>query len=274
MIHPTNRWRDRGTAPFGAPGRRAEIVEARSGGRCRVDDDAPPLPGRPRPLVVVTAFGAFPRVPVNASELLLPVIVAEIRRRRPLVRVESAVLATEWHAGPDAALDLLGRLRPALVLHLGVSNRARGLEVECVGRNACEAAPDAVGMVPPAGCLLDEPRQAIGVGLPTARIVHRLARLGIPARLSRDAGGYLCNAVLFHSLHAVQKAGMATRVGFVHLPASLTAAGVHGRKGRRVPLTAAQVAHGIGEIVALSLGGGWFDEAASMVRGLASRRID
>jgi pyrrolidone-carboxylate peptidase len=36
---------------------------------------------------------------------------------------------------------------------------------------------------------------------PAARLVQRLRMEGLPAQLSADAGRYLCNAVLFESLH-------------------------------------------------------------------------
>ena len=40
----------------------------------------------------------------------------------------------------------------------------------------------------------------MAASLPVQHIVTRLRRLGIPAFVSRDAGGYLCNATLYHSL--------------------------------------------------------------------------
>jgi pyroglutamyl-peptidase len=61
-------------------------------------------------------------------------------------------------------------------------------------------------------------------------IVARLRRLGIAAFVSRDAGTYLCNAVLYHSLLSAKDLekdllGAHRRVGFVHIPAALARKG-------------------------------------------------
>src|SRR5690606_17841836 len=57
--------------------------------------------------------------------------------------------------------------------------------------------------------------------LPARRIVEHLRRRSLPACLSRNAGGYLCNAVLYHSLQSARGAEWQMRSGFVHLPATL-----------------------------------------------------
>jgi pyroglutamyl-peptidase len=51
--------------------------------------------------------------------------------------------------------------------------------------------------------------------------VTRLRRRGLPARISRDAGGYLCNALLYHSLEIARRSSLPSRTGFIHLPANL-----------------------------------------------------
>ena len=39
--------------------------------------------------------------------------------------------------------------------------------------------------------------------------------------ISRDAGGYLCNALLYRGLEVTRGQAQAPRIGFVHLPSSL-----------------------------------------------------
>ncbi|MGZ5851566.1 MAG: pyroglutamyl-peptidase I family protein, partial [Hyphomicrobium sp.] len=53
------------------------------------------------------------------------------------------------------------------------------------------------------------------------RIVERLRKLGVPAGTSTDAGRYLCNALLYHSLSAASALAQPHLVSFVHLPADL-----------------------------------------------------
>ena len=101
---------------------------------------------------------------------------------------------------PQKLADLLARPGTALALHFGVSKQAEGFQIELVGRNACRAVGRRRGQLP-----ANEPDRA-GPGLagprtlPAERIVARLPQLGMPVRTSTDAGGYLCNALLYHSL--------------------------------------------------------------------------
>jgi pyroglutamyl-peptidase len=91
--------------------------------------------------------------------------------------------------------------------------------------------------------------------LPAAHIVTRLRRRGLPARISRDAGGYLCNALLYRSLEIAQVHGAPGRSGFVHLPANL----VNERRPAYEPRTGTRlswddVIDGSLEILAAALG--------------------
>jgi pyroglutamyl-peptidase len=54
--------------------------------------------------------------------------------------------------------------------------------------------------------------------LPLRQIEQALLAQGIPARLSGTAGSFLCNACVYHFLHAVRLRPMPPLVGFLHLP--------------------------------------------------------
>jgi pyroglutamyl-peptidase len=173
-----------------------------------------------RTTVLITGFGPFPGVPVNATMLLVPELARAAAKQFPGVRIATEVLATEWAAAPRRLHDLLSEISPDIVLHFGVSPRARGLEVEARARNVCTQAPDAAGILPPGAAIRDGGAELLFATLPVQHIVARLRRRGIPAFVSRDAGGYLCNATLYHSLIAAREAA-GRRVGFVHVPAVL-----------------------------------------------------
>jgi len=209
-----------------------------------------------RTSVLITGFGPFPAVPVNATMRLLPELAEVAPRLFPDVRFAFAVLPTEWAAGPRRLQLLLAEAAPDLALHFGVSSRARGFEIEQRARNACAATPDAAGALPAAAGVLGVGPQYLPVSLPLRHIVARLRRLGIAAFISRDAGAYLCNAALYHSLIcAKDAAGRGRRVGFVHIPATLARPGGanRGRSGA-CPLTWEQTLEGTLEILATCLG--------------------
>jgi pyroglutamyl-peptidase len=164
------------------------------------------------------------------------------------------VLATEWAAAPRRLDGLLADVRPDLVLHFGVSSRARGFEVEQRAANVCVQMPDAAGILPPGERLSADGAEHLKASLPVQHIVARLRARGIPAFVSRDAGGYLCNATLYHSLGCAREAP-GRRVGFVHIPATLGRPGAanRGRVGA-CRLTWEQAAAGGLEILAACLG--------------------
>jgi pyroglutamyl-peptidase len=207
-----------------------------------------------RSTVLVTGFGPFPGVPVNATMRLLPELVRVATSRFPDVRLVAEILPTEWAAAPRRLDRLLADVDPDLALHFGVSSRARGFEIERRAQNACSVQPDAAGVLPVAPALSNDGAEHLAVSLPVQHVVARLRRRGIPAFASRDAGAYLCNATLYHSLVRGRDAP-GRRIGFVHIPASLARPGGanRGRTGA-CPLTWVQVVDGALEILAACLG--------------------
>lgn len=219
------------------------------------------IPTRPRharrnarTTLLVTGFGPFPGVPVNATMRLLPELARAAGRHFPDVRLVAEILPTEWTAAPQSLDRLLAELVPDFALHFGVSSRARGFEIERRAQNLCSVQPDAAGVVPVSTLLSNDGTEHLAASVPVQHIVTRLRRRGIPAFASRDAGAYLCNATLYHSLACGRNAS-GRRIGFVHIPASLARPGGanRGRTGA-CPLTWAQALDGALEILAVCLG--------------------
>lgn len=174
-----------------------------------------------RPVVLLTGFGPFPGVPANATSVLVPRIAAAAQRAFPGTRIVVEILPTEWHAGIERAHALYRHHAPAVALHFGVSGRARGFEIEARGLNRSSFIFDAAGRLPDSDCIVDTAPHVLASNLPVHHIVTRLRRRRLPAFISRDAGGYLCNALMYHSLDIARRNGAPIRNGFVHLPSSL-----------------------------------------------------
>ena len=203
--------------------------------------------------VLLTGFAPFPGVPINASMRLVPELVAAAKRRFPGTSVSAGLLPTEWVAAPRQMEILLAEVKPDLLLHFGVSSRARGFEIELRGQNRCDQQPDAIGGLPSSSAVHDGGPNIMRASLPVAYIVSRLRRRGIRAFASRDAGGYLCNATLYNSL-AKARGVPGRRVGFIHLPASLAKQGAaHGDPMGACPLTWTQALEGSLEVLAVCL---------------------
>ncbi|GJD77440.1 peptidase C15 [Methylobacterium gregans] len=159
--------------------------------------------------ILVTGFGPFPGCPENPSAALARAVGQRLRRA-PGGAARVLVLRTAYGAIPDALLPALAEA-PA-VLMLGVATRARRIRVEIRARNrASRLYPDASGRA--AGrALLDPAAPAGRNGAATAQALAGLRRHGLDARLSNDAGRYLCNASYFAAL------GTGLPALFVHIP--------------------------------------------------------
>jgi pyroglutamyl-peptidase len=206
-----------------------------------------------RTTVLITGFGPFPGVPVNATMRLVPELAERAERVFAGVHFASAILATEWLAAPQRLDHLIAEVHPDLALHFGVSGRARGFEIETRAANRCAAQVDASGAFPPAPAVRDGGAAHLGAGLPVPHLVARLRRRGIPAFASRDAGEYLCNATLYHALVRAREAP-SRRVGFIHVPATLARPGGENRgRSGACALTWEQAVDGGLEILATCL---------------------
>ena len=206
--------------------------------------------------LLLTGFGPFPGIPVNASGLLVPRIARAARARFSALTVATAILPTEWQRGPARMEAAIARAQPDIAIHFGVSPRASGFVIERFGVNACMASADGAGRLPPLALLDPQGPARRAVTLPVAAIIERLTEQGLPALASDDAGHYLCNAVLFHSL--ARAAGTRTAVpgksGFVHLPACLAGGGAdHKSPQPGCCLSHAQVISGSLAIIAACL---------------------
>ena len=168
-----------------------------------------------RQAFLVTGFGAFHGARRNPTAEILERLE---RHRGPFARLgidlRCLLLPVVYSAvGPALEAAALA-YRPAAILHLGLAGRRRRISLETRAVN--RASPlhlDAAKTLH---------QQVIAPGAPTVlratyparRLEAVLRRAGHDARLSIDAGDYVCNATLYYALHRQ----LAPTVGFVHVP--------------------------------------------------------
>jgi len=165
--------------------------------------------------VVIAGFGPFPGALSNPSGRLA---LALARRRRPALagtEMISHVFATAYEAVDRDLPKLLAR-RPDVLLIFGLAGRRRHVCVETRARNARSILfPDASGWRPERAVIAPG-QPALTGGAPFPRLLAALRQTALPARLSRDAGAYLCNYVYWRALQGVR--GSRPLVQFVHIP--------------------------------------------------------
>ncbi len=166
--------------------------------------------------LIIAGFGPFPGAPCNPSAALVKALV---RRRRPaLAGIErlAYVFATVY-AAVDRDLPKLFAAKPDIVLVFGLAGRRRQLCIETRARNAVSVLfPDAGGSRPQAGVIAPGAPSSRQGNAPFARLLGAVRQSGFPARLSRDAGRYLCNYAYWQALHRCRDG--SPLVAFVHIP--------------------------------------------------------
>jgi pyroglutamyl-peptidase len=170
--------------------------------------------------VVIAGFGPFPGAPWNPTGRLA---VALARRRRPALagnEITSHIFATAYEA-IDRDLPKLLMRKPDVILIFGLAARRRELCVETrAGNTRSILFSDASGCRPERAVIeVNQARSLIG-NAPFARLLTALRRPGLPARLSRDAGAYLCNYAYWRALENIESE--RPLVQFVHIPAVAT----------------------------------------------------
>lgn len=165
--------------------------------------------------ILVTAFGAFPGARVNPT---VAIVTALARRKRVLhlrrIAIETRILPVVFEGTSERIRKMVSQARPDVVLHLGLAGRRKTLSVETralnrltiLHRDALRRRSGAI-LVETGGQPIRRSRYA------AARLARTLSAAGAQARLSIDAGDYLCNQTLYHSL------GLHGGVcGFIHVP--------------------------------------------------------
>jgi pyroglutamyl-peptidase len=183
--------------------------------------------------VLLAGFGPFPGAPHNPSASLAAALA---RRRRPAFAAteRSAHVFATAYAAVDEDLPKLFAWRPDVVLLFGLAGRRRQLCIETRARNAVSLLfPDARGQRPPRGMITCGGPAALIGNAPFARLLGAVRQTAVPARLSRDAGRYLCNYAYWRALQRVADGGPL--VQFVHIPAIAPASRPRRRSRQRPP---------------------------------------
>ena len=166
--------------------------------------------------VVLAGFGPFPGVPFNPSAILVRALA---RRRRPAladVVISTHVFATRY-AAVDRDVAKLAAQKPDVILIFGVARRRRYLSIETRARNALSVLyPDASGHRPARAMIAPREPRALRGTAPFRRMLGAVRTSDFPARLSRDAGRYLCNYAYWRALEGARET--STLVQFIHIP--------------------------------------------------------
>jgi pyroglutamyl-peptidase len=165
-----------------------------------------------QPVLLLTGFEPFDGSPINPSALLLSQLVAP-----PGWILEGTVLPVDTVRLPTMLESLFCRLMPSIVLSLGEARGSSHFRVEASARNRLDfARPDNAGIRVRNQPIAAGGPERLQATLSAQMMLASLKASGVPALASDDAGGFLCNQVLYSM--CLRFSETSTRVGFLHLP--------------------------------------------------------
>jgi len=163
--------------------------------------------------VLITGFGPYPGVVENPSSWLAETLAA---RKSHDCNLQAHVLPTAWEAVAELTPRLHESVQPHVMIHFGVSPRAKALRIERSAHNRIASRADANGSVPDARMISPNSTMRLDTGFPVTQIAAHLRTQGTPAHSSRSCGRYLCNFLYYRSLQWAQTHGSDAL--FVHVP--------------------------------------------------------
>ncbi len=179
------------------------------------DDRRPFMRGaRPGIILLVTGFGAFPGARTNPTAVIARRLADSRRLARLDVTVEARVFPVVFERVGADLQRALAESKPDAILHLGLAARRGTISVETRAINRLgPLRVDAARKRPGEGVVEPGGPSFRAASWPAARIRAAIASTGVPARVSINAGDYLCNQLLYLTLALTGKPA-----GFLHVP--------------------------------------------------------
>lgn len=169
--------------------------------------------------ILITGFGPFPGVKINPSAALARDLAHMRRFKRKDVIIHHHILNVRWNTIERELNDQITRHQPDILLMFGLATRTKWLRVEArAHKRRTMLWPDKSGERPlPRKDSL--PRDVMSkAGSFPARLVIAARRSGMNARLSHNAGRYLCNEAFWQALNHPRARSGAMLAAFIHIP--------------------------------------------------------
>jgi pyroglutamyl-peptidase len=146
--------------------------------------------------ILLYGFGPYRQFHDNVTEK----IVRALPKRRGLKKI---VFPVRFHKSQFTGA--VEKFRPDVVLGLGQCSTGRVLRMETRAVNQWRSTTD------------QKPRPIVRTGSPKLFTNLKL-NLARPARVSKDAGDYVCNYSMYVIIDLIKRRRLPVRYGFVHVP--------------------------------------------------------
>lgn len=171
-------------------------------------------PSKPLTLLV-TGFGGFPGAAKNPTALLIKRLERHRSRLgRQGISLELAILPVAYADLPIKLAALHDNLKPNAILHFGLASRRQSISLETRAKNRLSILhADASGQYAQHWYVVSKGAAQRPARFPLHALKAGFLRAKVKARLSNDAGDYICNQAFYLSLRSP-----APLAAFIHVP--------------------------------------------------------
>ena len=165
--------------------------------------------------ILVTGFDPFGKDTINPS------IEAVKRLPENINGVEIMKLEIPTKCDESAILvqETIEQVKPDYVLHIGQAGGRREITPERVAINIDDASiRDNAGNQPIDQAIQKDGETAYFSSLPVKAMVQYMREEGIASSVSNTAGTFVCNHIMYQTLHFVSKTHPNIQAGFIHIP--------------------------------------------------------
>jgi pyroglutamyl-peptidase len=164
--------------------------------------------------ILVTAFEPF------GGDAENPTLAVLARLKAPAgAKLFKARLPVSGRAVGKKISALLARVKPDLVISLGLAAGEAAIRVERLAVNVADyRIKDNAGWQPEGKALDEKGPAAYFVTVDPLKLAAAARRAGAPAYVSNHAGCYVCNTLMYAALLALEKAGRRAKYAFIHIP--------------------------------------------------------
>jgi len=164
-----------------------------------------------RPVVLLTGFEPFGGYESNPSQQIVERLDGQTVGEAQIVGL---TLPVAFGQDSERVFAAIAAYKPVLVLSLGLAAGTPSIDVERFAVNLRDG--DNSGQQ----VIVADGMTALFATIDAERVAQAIRQAGIPSRAHGYAGSYLCNHILYQTLHYALQWDLSYKAGFLHLPLS------------------------------------------------------
>lgn len=165
--------------------------------------------------VLITGFEPFNKENINPSWEAVRILPDEIDGHS-VVKLQ---LPTVFNKSSKLLIENIKTHNPDIVISVGEAGNRTDITIERVAINIDDARiEDNEGNKPIDKPIVENGNGAYFSTLPIKDIVENIKKATIPASVSNTAGTYVCNHIMYSTLHYIKENKLNIKSGFIHVP--------------------------------------------------------